>query len=188
MNEDAVELLKEADQELSAAIQIDDIEHWRSYKRTRNKALQFIDQLKASYYETVLNNSKDMWSTVKRLTGQLKSAMPTRINIAGVMTLSPKKISNGFNIFFHKKISKIRSCFVDAKIGPIEILSKLIPKPTSSFTLSPISIKQCESIIIKMKGSHSVGFDGITSHYIKQIPDIAAVYISHIINTSIRQQ
>ena len=166
-NEDARNLLKDADIQLGVAIARDDINEWRCFKNKRNQALNYINQLKTDYFTSVLNNSKDMWSSLKKLTKSNISGMPTRVNVNGVMTSSPAKIANSFNDFFFSKISKIRSGFSKARISPIEVLEKVIKKPTTTFTLPPITVKQCEFIITNMKSSHSVGFDGITSRMVK---------------------
>ena len=186
-NEDAEQLLNDANQELSAAIRFDEIEQWRVYKSKRNQALNYIESLKKDYYTDLLNNSPDMWSTVKRITGFAKQAIPTRIAVDNIMVSSPVKIAKKFNIFFYEKIQKIRSGFKKTNMTPTQVLEKLVPRPESTFTLPLISIKECEAIILKMKSSHSVGFDVLTSRILKQIPDITAVYLTHMINSSIRQ-
>ena len=121
-NEDAKLLLKEANSELSEAIARDEIDQWRIYKRKRNQALEYIEQLKTSYYFNILNSSKDMWKSVKNLTGSFNSAIPTRVNIGGVMTSSPRKLANAFNIFFKEKIVNICSSFTAANMPPIQVL------------------------------------------------------------------
>ena len=70
-----------------------------------------------------------------------------------------KKIANIANSHYINKILNIRSKFTPSNVTHINILEKIIPKPSSKFTLPYISTKQVSKIIQKMKSSNSIGHD-----------------------------
>ena len=69
----------------------------------------------------------------------------------------------------------------------MEILSYLIPRKDSTFTLPNITFEQCFEIIQGLKSSNSVGYDSLNSKIIKIIGDIITPYLTHLINCSINE-
>ena len=70
-------------------------------------------------------------------------------------------------------------------MDPIEVLKLLIPQPKTTFVLPSITIKEVENIIKRMKKSNTSGFDGISTRFLKLIPEISAAFLANAINTSI---
>ena len=65
-------------------------------------------------------------------------------------------------------------------INSIEIMSKLIPRYESKFTLLSISIKETKDIIYKMRRH-----DSLSSHILKIVQEITAIYLTDCIDASI---
>ena len=124
--------------------------------------------------------------TVKHLTNNNESTIPKRIvDDTGIVT-SPKCLSNIFNNHFIQKIKDINKTFTKSEVNPIDILELVIPKANTQFHLPEVTFEEVKDMIVKMKGTNSVGFDGLSSKIIKKILEMTAVFVTHIINTSIR--
>ena len=172
---------------MTKAIKANTDEQWKIYKKARNSLLKVIDISKSLYYEGLITQSANVFKTVESLTAKKDSTIPRRIiDEKGTIT-SPKALANMFNKFFIDKIEIIRKSFTDSPVDPILLLSLLIPKKPARFHLPEITLDETINIILQMKASNGVGFDNISSNIIKKIPEITGVFVSHIINTSIRQ-
>ena len=88
--------------------------------------------------------------------------------------------------YFYEKNKTRKENFKDDKVDPIEILNKLVERPTTTFKLPPITIKETHKIITSLKTSNTAGADGISSRFLKEIPTIASHHITFMINTIIR--
>ena len=76
-----------------------------------------------------MEGSKNMWRTVKDLTGNCKQTPPRTISFDGELITSIKKICNLANEHYISKISKIRSNFsTNLSVTPIRILEKKLPR------------------------------------------------------------
>ena len=64
--EETREILDEADKALSEAINYNDVEHWRTFRLTRNKAKKMMESHKKKYYAKRLTNTKSLWKELKQ--------------------------------------------------------------------------------------------------------------------------
>ena len=67
-------------------------------------------------------------------------------------------------------------------IDPIVTLGKLIPKPTSTFELHPVTIQDTYDVISDMSATNARGFDFINSRTLKMIPHITSLWMTHLFN------
>ena len=88
---------------------------------------------------------------------------------------------------FYNKIKKMRYDFPETIVDPIEILSKLVPKPKSVFKLPIIKYDETYKIIMNLKLSNAAGFDDITSRVVKLVPKTTAMMMTHLINAIITE-
>ena len=187
IDEEVRQCLKEVDIQLSTAIDSGVIEEWRLYKSIRNQINKFIDIRKRIYYEKLLERFSNLWKTVKDLSGSNVCTIPRRIISGGKTITSPKKLADACNNFFVNKVGKIRTKFIETDTNPIKILEKLVPRAREKFILPFINQEEAFDIIKNLKCSNSAGYDAITSNFIKKIPDITSIYLTHAINASIRE-
>ena len=89
------------------------------------------------------------------------------------------------NDWFYKKNEDIKTTFTESKLDPIEILSKIVYKPDTTFKLPLIKIEETHKIITSLKTSNTAGVDGISSRFLKEIPTIASHHITFLINSII---
>ena len=149
-------------EQLTKAISSKNIEEWRLYISMRNVLYKSIEAAKTIFYVNLFKRSKQMWNTVKKLNKSEKGSTPTSIVINNKLSSSPVKICTAMNAFFHNKILTIRQGFTKCLMDPIEILSKLIPRPNKKFTLPYITVKEAKDIIFKLKRSNTAGYDSIS--------------------------
>ena len=101
-------------------------------------------------------NSKNKW---KHLKENDDSKIPTRVNIKGEDVRSPKTLAEEFNNFFIDKTENTRKNFNDKDETALNILGKLIDKPTTEFKFKPINVYEAYQRIEKVKSSNSSGRD-----------------------------
>ena len=186
-NDELKEQSRDADEKLKDAIRTNEKEVWVEYKKLRNLLFKVIDKAKIGFYTNLIDKSKNVMKTVKHLTNNNESTIPKRIvDDTGIVT-SPKCLSNIFNNHFIQKIKDINKTFTKSEVNPIDILELVIPKANTQFHLPEVTFEEVKDMIVKMKGTNSIGFDGLSSKIIKKIPEMTAVFVTHIINTSIRE-
>ena len=144
-----------------------------------------IETSKKFQYKNILMNKRGMWNTLKAMFNKNESVTPQRIIKDGEQISSPKCIANIMNDHYIDKVEKIRAEFTPGNVDPIELLSKLTPKPSSSFSLKMASPDEIKKIIEQSKPTNTVGYDRISSRMIKLVPDIIHIHITHAINASI---
>ena len=135
INSQVLDQMNITKRQLSKAMRTQCKDEWRSYRNLRNVTKKVIKNEKLHYFRTKLQTKSTMWKTISELTGKTKVITPSKI-INGVEVItSPKKIANHMNDFYIEKIAKIRREFNKPKVDPINILNKIIKKPT--FKIGP---------------------------------------------------
>ena len=179
--------VEEVNRQLEIAIQTQAVEEWRWYRALRNQIGRYIEIAKKEYFEVALKNTKTMWKVITKETKVDSITLPRKIVVAGETITSARRIAQEFTLFYIRKIEEKRKTFTPATVSPVEILKKLIPESKEDFKLPMITIKDTERIIKNMKNSNTTRPDCISSRILKMIPDLAAIYLTHGINSSIRQ-
>ena len=100
-----------------------------------------------------------LWSTVKDMTNSNNNIPPRSISHNNEYITSLKQIANIANEFYISKIVTIREKFTKSITTPINILEKIIKKPTSIFKLPLITLEETKKLIKSMKSSNSIGHD-----------------------------
>ena len=183
LNENIAAMKQEYDNRLTEAIRENVPEGWRVVRTVRNLYNKAIDKGKTEYYKRMLNTDYNLWRTLE----SKQITTPTEIMYKGKMTTSPKKIAEAMNKHFNEKIKHIRENFEESNVDAIEILSKIVKKPKTTFNIPEITYNECYKIISSMRLSGSAGLDGINSRIIRMVPKITALLMTHLINTIIRK-
>ena len=68
-NEETREVLREANEQLSIAIQYNRVEEWRLFRYLRNKARKTLEKAKNSYFVKRLTHVKNVWQEFKKFKG-----------------------------------------------------------------------------------------------------------------------
>ena len=110
----------------------------------------------------------------------LHSKMVDSIVINSKVITSVKKIANLINEFFVTKIQKIRSKFKIHNTNSLDILKRVIPKPTSKFSLKPPTISKVSKIISKFRNGNTSGFENISIKIFKKLNRKISPIITHL--------
>ena len=83
------------------ALETKHIDDHNAFKKARNEALKWQRKDKKKWAENMLikdgNEAKNLWTTVKRISGDNKHAAIDKVTINGIMTTSQKNIASGLN-------------------------------------------------------------------------------------------
>ena len=178
---------KEANEELTEAINMNDDEKWKKWKMKRNQLSKEIESKKLAHYIKELQHPRKKWKVFNNLTVAGKSTFPRSIINNNETVKSPKKLAELANNFFVDKINIMRSKFTKSKATPIEVLEELVPKIDNNCIIKQITTNECQKIIKDLKPSRTTSFDAVDSMMTKEIPEITAVLLTHMINSSLRQ-
>ena len=165
------------------------IENKTAYTKYRNHLNQLLRCSKKNYITSEIhlhkNNMKKTWGTLNSLLGRNKQhKLPDFFHDNDGRKLNDAAtIASNFNEYF----TQIGSSLAE-KIPPpdSDFSSPLRPTNTnSSVFLTPTTAEEIDDIVKKMKGSNTVGHDGISSNILKAIlPEINNVLV-HIFNCSL---
>ena len=167
----------------------DDPDIWRKYRNLRNNALKSLRQdelnFKKSELKTENKTSKEIWNKTKKVLKWEKSKSPRHILNNGLITDSPKEMSEIFNKYYIEKVDKITQQIPTTTTDPMQNYKKVTGNKTLNFTIKTITMNTLMNTINKMKGTNSTGVDMTSMKTIKQSIKLLAPPILHIINTSI---
>ena len=162
-----------------------------SYRATRNKIVDMIQQAKTEYYKTLIeqnqSNSKKLWSYLRELFPKDSKPLPSSIIDDDKKLTDPQDIANSFNEFFtlivNKYIpndqsdlpdfSKLQN-FIDSKISPDTLFS--IPLMSETDVLKLLS---------SLEEGKATGLDGVSAKLLKISAPVLAKSITRLLNLSI---
>lgn len=140
------------------------------YKKYRNKLNNLIERAKTAHLKKQIEDTKGdkkrIWGVINEVTKYKKKQDGDikEIQIQGEsvpVDKNPKKVANFFNKYFSEVgISNNQTPDLDS--------TELHPH-NSNFYLKPITIKELEETIHKMKGGSAPGHDGINTNTVKYI-------------------
>ena len=183
---DTTEIQRITEKQLEHAIETSDIEEWRLFQSMRNQANKFLEFTKRTFYIERFARAGNVWKEFRQFQGQEENKSPIKIINDGKEVTSPKKLCTIFNDFFIHKIETIQSKFNPNDDEQMQILEKLIDKPTSTLELESITVDEMYKAINRMKTSTSCGFDQISSKTIKLIPEMTSLWLTHLLNNMLR--
>ena len=118
-----------------------------------------------------MSYSNKLWTTVKEMINNRNKVPPRLINFSSRVVTSLREISTIANEHYISKVKNIREKFSFSEVTHINILEKLIKKPTSKFHLPKITLKGVKDLIKNMKSSNAIGHDAASIKIYKKLQD-----------------
>lgn len=180
---EAIERRKQAHKRF---VMTDSLNDWEEYKKRRNETVQLIRKEKQKYYEEKIDenkyNTKNMWKTIKQLTGSKKECDTVAIVKFGedVYDDSLDIIVEKFNNYFVNSVVEI--------VGSIRQSNKQVPlinKYDSLTNFKLIEEKELKKMVFSLSNKSSP--DGITIAFIKEYWEEIKNPIIHVVNSSIEK-
>ena len=181
--------------QITKAIKSKDPDEFRKSKHLKNTYKKMIDRHKREKFNTGFLKNK--WKTIKDFEAK-EAVFPTRVKIKGKLSASPKLIAEEFATFFFNKIKSIREEVNSGHTGstPMDILSFTLPSHQSKqctqgdniksdFSFQKVTISQVYKVINESKKTNSTGHDRLSMRTINEMPQVMAIFITHLFNTII---
>lgn len=158
-----------------------------TYVRYRNFCNNLLKKLKRNYekaeFDKAKNNMKATWEVIKKV-ANINTRSSSATDLLNLHQ-EPKMALNRVNDYFvgvgNNLAKKVRQ---NENYAPYTGHND---GPLNSFGLLPVDQPEIENIIINLKNSASVGWDGIPTRILKSNIHILAPLITHICNLSISQ-
>ncbi|KAG6449101.1 hypothetical protein O3G_MSEX005876 [Manduca sexta] len=152
--------------------------NFAKYSKQYKKIINMTKKAQNNYKIKQSNNkSKSIWQIIN----QTKINIPKHINkimVGNEYITNPVKIANAFNNYFVDKIQP--KLYVKNRAKSYKINTKL-----NSIFMAPSTPYDIFKIIMTLKNTNSVGYDGISTKILKATANEICGHISHIINLSI---
>ena len=164
---------------------------WSSYKRKRNYVINLIKRSKKSHFTNLLNesasNSDKFWKSLKQIfptKGGIRR-QTTSFMIDGKETRDKNVIANGFCKFLSSVASTLKS-----KAFPLtNHVWKYTPtyenRTNHVFSFRHITTQEVVNHLKKLKRNKAVGLDSLPPGYLKDVADVIAKPLTHVINLSL---
>ena len=166
------------------AKQTDDVEHWNSFRRHRNKTLSLIrkakqlhiDKLKEKLTSNQLS-SKDWWATLKHFISPSRSSSIPPLNINNVVVSDPTEKANLLNNYFRDQTILNDNDVEVPFCPPHDVISEL-----NSLVLNP---EEVLSILKSLPTGKAVGPDGVSNRILKELAEKIHIPLTRLFNHSL---
>ena len=186
LSEECKKLKKQREEAFEKAAKSDDPEDWRSFRAIRNQVTGRSRADKKLWEETKLENSDNMWKSVKSWLGWKNSGSPTQLFYEGRMVTRPAAIASSMNKFFIEKVKSLRQNIPVVDKDPLKYMKEAMKNNDCKFSLTPVSEADVVKLIKGLKSSTATGMDYIDKNTVKLVADQLAPVITFIINLSIQ--
>merc|ERR1711954_299442 len=160
-------------------------EDYRLLSYAKNRLTKFTKSAKKDYYKKKYNTNLGKWKELKIEEGnENKTLVSAHIN--NKLECSPKTLANEFSKTLLDKIQEIKSELPVNDIIAEKIYKDLVPRNENDIKLKEVTIKEIYEFINKSRPTKSRGNNEINMYILKQIPQLSAIALTHIINTIIR--
>merc|ERR1711954_545075 len=160
-------------------------EDYRMLKHAKNRLTKFTKICKKEYYKKKYNTNLGKWKELKIEEGnENKTLVSAHIN--NKVECSPKTLANEFSKTLLDKIQEIKSELPVNDIIAEKIYKDLVPRNENDIKLKEVTIKEIYEIINKSRPTKLRGNNEVNMYILKQIPQLSAIALTHIINTIIR--
>ena len=184
---DETKLLKGLREEAQdRAAQTDDPDDWRIFRSIRNQVTARSRADKKVWEEQKLENSSDMWKTVKSWLGWTNTGPPTQLFYEGRIVTRPAGLARSMNKFFIDKVKTLRQNIPVVATDPLKKLKEAMEHRQCRFRIKPVSEDEVLKLIKGLKTSSATGIDYIDTSTVKLSADLLAPVIAYIINLSIQ--
>ena len=160
---------------------------WKTYRTLRNKLNNKIKYMKASYYQSKIDNSTDsraLWKTINQvLNRKSKDTEITEIEVNKKSITDQKEIANLFNNYFTSIGPSMSVKLAPSQFDFIEFM-----RPSSStnvFRFQHVNYDMVYNLLQKMDTSKATGLDGISPTILKLAAPVISKFLTEIFNKSI---
>lgn len=143
-----------------------------TYKRYRNTCNRMLKSVKRNYQRSLIkkhnNNLKQQWSVIKQICN-FKNTPDSDKHILQLKP-SPQESLNHANSYFVNIGKQLANTIIhETKLTEADRLKIINPTSASlnSMTLLPTDEHEVRATILSLKTSHSTGWDGISSYFLK---------------------
>ena len=186
MSEETKHLKKLREEAQEKASKSNKDEDWRFFKSIRNQVTARSRADKKKWEEKKLENTDDMWKTVKNWLGWKNSGPPTQLFFEGRVVTKPAGLASSMNKFFIDKVKSLRQNIPQVARDPLKEMKEAMQLRQSMFQLQPVTVEEVGKLIKSLKSSSATGMDYIDTNIIKLAADQLAPILTFIVNLSIQ--
>ena len=185
LSEETKSLKKQREEAHEKAVITDAPDDWRYFRSVRNQVTAKSRSDKKNWEENKLENSSDMWKSVKSWLGWGNTGPPTQLFYEGRLVTQPAGLASTMNRFFIDKVKSLRQNIPNVARDPLKELKEAMSHRQCKFELKKVSTEEVLKMIKGLKTSSATGMDYIDTNTVKLAAVQLAPIIAHIINLSI---
>ena len=141
---------------------------------------------KKEWEKAKLEESDDMWRTVKTWLGWSNTGPPTQLFCEGRIVTRPAGIASSMNKFFIEKVKTLRQNIPMVDRDPLKQMKEAMKDNQCKFKIRTVSEEEVLKLIRGLKSSTATGLDYIDTNTVKLGAEQLTPYIAYIINLSIQ--
>ena len=164
---------------------------WDEYKKARNKAVGMLKSAKRKYYLSKLennkNNAKEMWKTIKSISGLSKqSKRVNNLKVGRCLLENNQKIASELNARFTSIADQLRSLLPQLNFDISKLQNFVITRKGASITFSipPITESKIIDCLKNITSNKVSGIYNIGAQMLKLAAPIITPSIAKLINYS----
>ena len=154
----------------------------RLSNKLKNTLFQYKSELFKHHTETLTADDNSLWRSTKRLLS-FKSYSTTLLQSNNTWTKSDEETANCFGQHLHSVFTPHQDHNDPFHFSIINDLNVPLPNPT---LLKPFTPSEIESIIRNLPSKKAPGYDLITAHILKSLPEKAIRFLTYIYNSVLR--
>merc|ERR1711954_552990 len=158
-------------------------EDYRMLRNAKNWLTKFTKSAKKEYYKNKYNTNLRKWKELK-IEERNENKTLVSANINNKIECSPKTLANEFSKTLLDKIQEIKNELPVNDIIAEKIYKDLVPRNENEIKSKEVTIKEIYEIINKSRPTKSRGNNEVNMYILKQIPQLSAIALTHIINTT----
>ena len=159
------------------------------YKKLRNQVVKNLRNDKKEWAKNLLerqgNTSRNLWNTIKKISGDEKSKNINHMKINDVVVTNQTEIANALNTHFVSKVEKLVKEMPTPSEDLLDILTNTPTPDGPEMKLMSITEYQLQKCINKMKKNPSSGSDSISGLVIHDLFESIKRILLHSINLSL---
>ena len=163
----------------------------KKYREVSNYLNSELRRKKSAYIQQKIRStvgSHDMWEEGKNILGWTKDGGPTSLSVNGQLTSKNSEMAQAQQDFFVNKIKNHIEKIPPTNKDPLSYTRELLSeKEVPEFNMGEVDEADVILIIKNLNSSDACGPDDISTNCLKQIADLIARPLAHIINLSFQQ-
>ena len=190
MSNAIIDQLRLRDTSLKRSKHSNNPDNWAEYKKARNKAVGMLKSAKQKYCVSKLennkNNAKEIWKTIKSISGLSKQSQHVNnLNVGRCLLENNEKMASEFNAHFTSIADQLRSLLPQLNFDISKLQNFVITRKDASITFSiPITESKIIDCLKNISSNKASGIDNISARMLKLAAPIIALSIAKLINYS----